>query len=145
MRATMDDILQQLRSGGERLTLQRRAVIQALTAAVDHQTIQALQDTMLREQGVSLSETTIYRILEWLKGAGIVSQTDMGAVGIVYSLIDTPRHHHLICLHCGAVALLDDAYFADLRCRLQADFGFAARIDHMAIYGICARCVLSTP
>lgn len=136
----LDEILDRLRADGERLTIQRRAVIAALAANPDHQTIQAAQQWIARTQGLHLTETTIYRILEWLKKVGIASQTDMGALGIVYSLLHTPRHHHLICLRCGAIFTLDDSYLAGVREALQRDFHFAARIDHMAIYGQCARC-----
>ena len=34
----------------------------------------------------------------------------------------------------------DDAYFEPLRFQLLQEHGFAARIDHMAIYGQCQRC-----
>ncbi|MCA9907547.1 MAG: transcriptional repressor, partial [Anaerolineae bacterium] len=131
---SVDDILSQLEAHGERLTIQRRAVIDMLVAQHDHLTIQDLQSCLEQTQGVKLSETTIYRILEWLKRLALVSQTDMGSAGIVYSLVGTPRHHHLICLDCGAVMDIDDAYFDDLRRKVQHDLGFVARIDHMAIY-----------
>ena len=137
---TTDEILHRLHSGGERITIQRRAVIDALTCGTDHLTIQAIQQWLIENQAVRLSETTIYRILEWLKQVGIVSQTDMGAAGIVYSLISAPRHHHLICLTCGAVFMLNDDYFAELRAALLQNLRFAARIDHMAIYRQCERC-----
>ncbi|MBE0691456.1 MAG: transcriptional repressor [Anaerolineae bacterium] len=133
-------ILSRLESHGERLTIQRRSVIEALAAHEDHQTIQDIQISLQQSQGVKLSETTIYRILEWLKRLTLVSQTDMGSAGIVYCLVDTPRHHHLICLDCGAITDIDDSYFANLRRKLKDDLGFVTRIDHMAIYGQCADC-----
>jgi len=137
---SVDDILSQLEMHGERLTIQRRAVIDILADRHEHLTIQDLQSCLEQTQGVKLSETTIYRILEWLKRLALVSQTDMGSAGIVYALVGTPRHHHLICLDCGAVTDIDDSYFAELRRKLKADHGFVTRIDHMAIYGYCARC-----
>jgi len=82
---------------------------------------------------------TIYRILQWLKDLRLVSQTDMGAGGMVYQLLSHP-HHHLICLTCGAVTDVDDAYLDDLRRKLGEAYGFTARIDHMAIYGQCHEC-----
>ena len=64
---------------------------------------------------------------------------DMGRAGIVYELLGRP-HHHLICLSCGRVTDLDDSYLAPLRDALYTGVGFKARIDHMAIYGLCADC-----
>jgi Fur family ferric uptake transcriptional regulator len=54
--------------------------------------------------------------------------------------LETPPHHHLICLSCGTLFEVDDSYFAIVRDRLKQELGFTARIDHMAIYGQCAAC-----
>ncbi|MCA9902501.1 MAG: transcriptional repressor [Anaerolineae bacterium] len=137
---TPDEIMSQLEDQGERLTIQRRVVIEALAACGDHMTIQDIHAYLSQTQGVALSETTIYRILEWLKRLRIAAQTDMGAAGIVYALIDNPPHHHLICLRCGRVVDIDDSYFAAMRRKLKEDLGFITRIDHMAIYGECEQC-----
>ena len=138
MRA-VDDIIHQLEANGERLTLQRRAVIEILSMAHDHLTIQEIQ-VRLQDTRMKLSETTIYRILEWLKDQRLAAQTDIGSRGIVYSLLDTSLHHHLICLSCGRLFDVDDSYFVALRDKLKQELGFTARIDHMAIYGQCATC-----
>lgn len=135
-------VLSQIEARGERLTIQRRVVIEVLCTSDLHLTIPSIHrqiEANFPKVG-SLSEATIYRILEWLKKLGLVSQTDLGEAGITYSLLDHPRHHHLICLNCGMVFELDDTYFADLRQKLLADYGFLARIDHMAVYGQCKGC-----
>jgi Fe2+ or Zn2+ uptake regulation protein len=137
----VEPIIRQIRDRGERLTIQRRLVIEILCETDEHLTIMDIQRRLQeRMAGQALSETTIYRILEWLKSLEIVSQTDLGKAGIVYTLLGDTLHHHLVCLSCGAIINVDDDYFADLRGRLRDDFGFAARIDHMAIYGQCPVC-----
>lgn len=135
-------VLGEIEARGERLTIQRRVVVEVLCASESHLTIPDIQrqiEANFPKVG-NLSEATIYRILEWLKKLGLVSQTDLGGAGITYSLLDHPRHHHLICLNCGMVFELDDSYFAELRQKLLADYGFLARIDHMAVYGQCKGC-----
>ena len=137
----LDSILERVRERGERLTIPRRLVIEALCDSPDHLTINDLQDALhQRDPDLALSGTTIYRVLQWLKDLEIVSQTDMGEAGIVYAIITEPSHHHLICLNCGAVITVDDSLFAPVRDRLMNDYGFEARIDHMAIYGCCETC-----
>lgn len=135
----LDKLIDTIRQAGERLTIQRRLLLEALCASDGHQTIVDLQ-ARIEDNGHTLSETTIYRNLQWLKDLGLVCQTDMGQAGIVYSLVSTPQHHHLICLQCGAMIQLEDRYFVPLRDQLREDYGFIARIDHMAIYGLCANC-----
>lgn len=140
------DVLEKIQASGERITLPRRLVIEALGGAHDHLTIadiqQHIQDV---HQGYAISDTTIYRVLQWLKDLEWVSQTDMGRSGIVYALISVPYHHHLICLNCGRIVTIDDQVFAALRDQLERQYGFAARTDHMAIYGRCAECQRNAP
>lgn len=134
-----DTIVAKLRARGERLTLQRSLVLDVLCEHGDHLTVQAIRE-QLRENGADLTETTVYRIVQWLKDQAVVSQTDLGQSGVVYELLDPPSHHHLVCLNCGAVIEIDDDLFEPLRNRLQQDYHFAPRIDHMAIFGLCLGC-----
>ena len=134
-----DNILEQLRQRGERLTIQRRLVIDVLCDSGEHLAVQDIQQR-LQQQGTDLNEPTVYRILQWLKDLGLVSQTDVGQSGIVYQLIGGQPHHHLICLNCGTIIDVDDSIMEPLRERLHRDYNFEPRIDHMAIYGVCPDC-----
>lgn len=130
-----------IRQNGERLTVQRKMVVQALTHTNTHMTINAVSAHIQHyHQGHVIPDPTIYRILQWLKDLGVVSQTDMSDDGIVYEVIGAAPHHHLVCLHCGKTTDLEDSLFDDLRQTLLQKHGFRARIDHMAIYGYCETC-----
>ena len=136
-----DRILSTIRECGERLTIQRRLVIEALMALSTHATINDIRryiDDHNPDSG--LAEPTVYRILQWLKGLGIVAQTDLGHSGITYELVTMPPHHHLICLNCGRIQDIDDTVMDPLRQHLRDDYAFAPRIDHMAFFGICDQC-----
>lgn len=134
-------VIERLQAKGERITLPRRLVIEALGGAHHHQTIADIQEYMRGSTPTyEISDTTIYRVLQWLKDLAEVSQTDMGRAGVVYALISVPYHHHLICLNCGMTTTIDDQPFAALREQFQRDYGFSARTDHMAIYGLCKNC-----
>jgi len=134
-------IINRLQEKGERITLPRRLVIEMLGQFHKHQTIKDIQqhinDTNANHP---LSETTIYRVLQWLKEMEIVCQTDMGQDGIVYALMNNSYHHHLICLACGNTMTIEDTLFTHIRKQLQTEYGFEARIEHMAIYGHCKIC-----
>ena len=138
---TSASVIDYIQTKGERLTLPRRLVIEALGQSHEHLTISDIQQHIQANQHDHLlSDTTIYRVLQWLKNLGLVSQTDMGQAGTVYALMSNPHHHHLICLTCGKTITLDDDLFIPLREQLLRDYGFEARIDHMAIYGLCRNC-----
>ena len=136
-----ETVIHRLQDAGERLTIQRRMVIEALCRAEKHWTINDIQAYLRRQYaGQELSDPTVYRILQWLKDLRIISQTDMGDVGVVYQLIEDPPHHHLVCLNCGQIIDVDDDLFTDLRRRLREEYHFEPRIEHMAIYGYCQGC-----
>lgn len=134
-----ETVFNQLKASGERLTLPRRLVIAALCQQPGHASVAVLQ-ARLAAGGHDLPAPTIYRALQWLKALRVVSQTDIGAAGVVYELVTEPCHHHLICLRCGGVTDLADGHFAGLRASLRRDYAFTARIEHMAIFGLCAAC-----
>ncbi len=139
MNPTLDELVLQLRTHGERLTVQRRMVLEILCERGDHLAVQDIQQRLERN-GVDLTETTVYRILQWLKEVGVVSQTDLGQTGTVYQLVGTHPHHHLVCLSCGAVQDVDDDAITPLRDTLRREYGFEPRIDHLAIFGLCPAC-----
>src|SRR5437870_4543341 len=105
---SVESIVNQLQQRRERITIQRRMVIEALCDGGEHLTIGDIQQYS-QDHGNCLDESTIYRILQWLKAAEVISQTDLGTRGIVYELIGATPHHHLICLSCNAVIGLDDS------------------------------------
>lgn len=134
-------IVKQLQAQKQRITMPRRLVIEALGQEHEHLTINDIQQRIQDDShDYSLSDTTIYRVLQWLKEFGLVSQTDVGQGGIVYALVDESYHHHLICLCCGKTIKIDDSLFMSLREKLHHEHGFNARIEHMAIYGKCEAC-----
>ncbi|MBX3083971.1 MAG: transcriptional repressor [Anaerolineae bacterium] len=136
----LNSIIGKIKANGERVTLQRRIVIEAMCNLTGHVTIQNIRTYIQHEyKEQDLSDTTIYRILQWLKQVQLVAETDIGADAAVYQLLTHP-HHHLICLSCGGVTELEDAQFDLLRQELNNKYGFKARIDHLAIFGQCRHC-----
>ena len=133
-----DEIVERLRVRGERLTIQRRRVIEVLNERGDHLAVLDIQHR-LAQQGYDLNETTVYRILQWLKERGVVSQTDLGR-SVVYQIVALQPHHHLVCLNCRRIIDLDDRAMEPLRERLRREYRFEPRIDHMAIFGLCQDC-----
>ena len=136
-----DTVYNHLQTKGERLTISRRLVIEVLCSRAGHWSIGDIRKHIeTRHQGQNLPEPTVYRILQWLKGLQLVSQTDMCEAGVVYEFIDTSPHHHLICLGCGYIIEVEDSLLAPLREKLATEYHFALRLEHMAIYGYCPGC-----
>ncbi|MBI4285715.1 MAG: transcriptional repressor [Chloroflexi bacterium] len=84
--------------------------------------------------------STVYRTLELLKRLGLVTETDLGGGELRYHPAGRGRHHHLICQKCGNVTDLDESVLAMLRDTLLREYGFAADLKHLAIFGLCEKC-----
>jgi Fur family ferric uptake transcriptional regulator len=70
----------------------------------------------------------------------VISETDLGGGVRHYELLDDGRHHHLICTHCNQMIELADELVDPIRNAIQEKYGFAAAVDHLALFGICAYC-----
>jgi Fur family transcriptional regulator, ferric uptake regulator len=130
-------LARRLRDIGQRVTPQRLAILGALRPG-EHRSADEVFAAVERVlPGVNRS--TVYRTLELLRDLGLVSETDLGNGAREYERLDG-RHHHLICRGCGEQMELDDALVAPLRTAIAATYGFAAGIEHLAIFGQCADC-----
>jgi Fur family ferric uptake transcriptional regulator len=139
MVSELEDTVKALRAKGHRITVPRHWILRVLFEANRHLTCEQLHQRLV-EHGIHVDEATVYRTLQWLKQNRIVAQTTLGSGADVYSLLLDDRHHHLICIECGAESNLDDSVFDSLRQRIRADYGFVSFIDHFAIPGLCRAC-----
>jgi Fur family ferric uptake transcriptional regulator len=128
-----------LRDCGQRLTPQRLLILDLLYSYGDHVTADELFEAA-QEQYPYLNISTVYRTLELFRDLAIVSETDLGDGRRQFALLSEERHHHLICLTCNEVQEVSDTLFDKLRDELRAQYGFEARMDHLAIFGQCAAC-----
>lgn len=129
---------QRLRAVGQRVTPQRLLILGAF-APGEHLTA---DEVYARVESISpvVNRSTIYRTLELFRDLGLLSETDLGAGARQFELLDGERHHHLICLSCGQMLVLDDILVRELRDAIQARYRFEARIDHLALFGRCEAC-----
>ena len=136
-----ETLIKRLQAAGERLTIQRRMVIEALCHSDHHLMIHDIQDYIATHYpGQVLSDPTVYRILQWLKDLRIISQTDMGDSGIVYELIGNPPHHHLICRQCGKTLEVDHQLLQDLYQLFLDKTGYQVDSMHVTFFGLCPTC-----
>jgi Fur family ferric uptake transcriptional regulator len=84
--------------------------------------------------------STVYRTLNLLKKLRLITETDLGGGSVRYELLERGRHHHLVCRQCGTNLPLEHSLLAPLGKRLLREYGFAADLDHFAIFGLCAKC-----
>lgn len=146
-RNSLGTLLVHLREAGYRITTPRRLVLEILLDNPHghcHYSLEMVAQE-LAARGIDLDVTTVYRILQWLKDAGVIAQTDLGEGHDVYSLAGLAPHHHLVCLHCHAIVEVEDTLFDPLRATLLERFHFQPRIEHFAVFGLCEVCAKQAP
>lgn len=127
-----------LRAAGLRSTGQRRAVLEAIDR-LRHATVDELAAEVQRiHPEVSLS--TVYRAVEALEEAGLVTHAHLSHGSPTYHAVDVEPHIHLVCRGCGAVAEESVQVALDLADAVRRSSGFAADLSHLAVHGWCARC-----
>ena len=128
-----------LRRSGQRLTPQRMMVLSALAEHDGHVTAETILERV-RPEYPYINLSTIYRTLDLLVELALVAETDLGGGVRQFELLGPHHHHHLICQRCGGTIEIGDETLQPLRHQLQTDYGFEARMDHFAIFGVCRQC-----
>ena len=132
--------MERLRLLGRRLTAPRRAVIEVLARRPEHLTVDEISTAV---GGDEAHRTTIYRTVEVLEDAGVLStlrDTNSPARFHLASLDGDGRHLHARCRVCGVVTALPADAFAEAADRTLAVTGFALDVHNSGLVGRCRSC-----
>jgi Fur family ferric uptake transcriptional regulator len=128
-----------LQQEGYRLTPQRLMVLSIIHDSAGHISAEEIHHKVC-ERYPYVNISTVYRTLNLLKKLRVISETDLGDGCVRYELLERGRHHHLVCRQCGETFAFEHGLLKPLQLRLLKDYGFAADVDHFAIFGLCQRC-----
>ena len=131
-------LLDVLRANGARITVPRRAILEALVAAGPHVTAEELA-ARVRARHPEVHESTIYRTLDRLDRLGVVDHVHLGHGRAVFH-VPGDAHQHLHCDSCGAVVEAPDDLFAAVVQAVDERYGFELALDHFALGGRCRSC-----
>jgi Fur family transcriptional regulator, ferric uptake regulator len=135
-------LVDELASRGIRLTRQRRAVIEALEEAKEHLDAASLLD-LARKREPSLNRATVYRVIELLKGFGLLDELELMHLGgekHYYEVRTRHEHGHLTCVRCGRVEEFVSPLVAWLRAEITNQTGFDIRAVRLELGGHCRSC-----
>ncbi|WP_457644048.1 Fur family transcriptional regulator [Persephonella sp.] len=123
---------------GYRQTKQRKAILDILEKA--EFPIHA-EDIFLRlkESGIDISLSTIYRNLEMLTKEGLVVKSYMmNEDKARFALPD--KKNYLVCERCGKIVIIDNCPFDKFKEELIEVHGFDITGHSIEVYGICPEC-----
>ncbi|MBX7059230.1 MAG: transcriptional repressor [Leptospirales bacterium] len=126
------------RKHGVKVTMQRRAIYQAVQQEGDHPTVDAVFQRLHAEHP-SISRDTVYRTLSLFERWKLLGSVQVGGDGLRYDL-NTERHHHFVCDSCGALFDFPWSEFDALRLPAAVKHLGAASERQLQIRGTCKRC-----
>jgi Fur family ferric uptake transcriptional regulator len=136
---SIDDLVAELRAHGQRATVARRAVLEALLEAGDDHLSADELAPRVRERHPAIHLSTVYRTLDALTEADVITLARFADRPATYHLA-TDRHHHAVCSRCGTTINLSVGVLDPVRRRLLRDHGFRADPNHLTIHGLCRAC-----
>jgi len=130
----------EVRVRGRRLTRQRQAIWDVLTAQPDaHLSAEQVSDRV-RSIMPSLNPSTVYRTLDVLVDDGLVRRTDLGRDRAFYEPAREHLHHHLVCERCDRVTHIHGDALGDVEGRIRAAAGFTLTDREITFFGVCRDC-----
>ena len=133
-----DEYAPQLRARGYRMTSQRLAILHVLHHSGGHLSPAAVFE-QARHELPGLTETTVYRTLEFLAENGLVRPALTGNGHLVYE-IARHEHHHLICRACGMEMEVQHDLIQAMMQSLESASGYKLTGSHLTFFGLCSSC-----
>ncbi|WP_434739405.1 Fur family transcriptional regulator [Micromonospora sp. SH-82] len=125
--------------GTARITRQRTHLIEMLARSEGFRSAQRLYAD-LRDGGVSIGLTTVYRILQALVEAGDVDVMRLPSGEQLFRRCSRTHHHHLICRHCARTVEITGPAVESWTHWVADRHGYTDVNHTLEIMGTCAAC-----
>lgn len=142
-KSEMQTFCEQCKSLGLAVTVQRRAVFQALMESMEHPSADTIYEKVVRHFP-NVSRTSVYRILDTFSRHGLVRKVDHPDAATRYDAFIRP-HHHAVCISCGMIIDVpfspeDKAFLQRVHQNME---GFAVNDFSVTFQGVCRKCQTS--
>jgi len=128
-----------------RHTRQRAEIDALLCASAEFLSAQRVH-AALRERGVEIGLTTVYRTLQTLADAGEIDAVRAPHGGEqVYRHCSPTHHHHLMCRSCACTVEVVGPAVENWAAAIARENGFSDVNHRFEIFGTCAECARTTP
>ena len=131
------ELLNELRSEGFRITPQRVAIIDYILDTKSHPTAEDIHQSILKTYPMT-SLSTVYKTIELLKKKNVIRGT--GASEKTRFETVTPQSINLICSNCGRIETLKDSLVKDLETKVKRKSRFEIQNQRIEFTGLCNQC-----
>ncbi|MBZ7935158.1 MULTISPECIES: Fur family transcriptional regulator [Campylobacter] len=130
-----------LRQGGLKYTKQREILLKTLYHSDTHHTPESLYMEIKQvEPDLNVGIATVYRTLNLLEEAEMVTSISFGSAGKKYELANKPHHDHMICKNCGKIIEFENSIIERQQALIAKEYNFKLTGHLMQLYGICDDC-----
>lgn len=133
-----EQMIDQLRRHGYKITPPRRAVLETLNDSHEHFEPQTILERS-KKIHPAIGRATVYRTLEMLTQIGILRpiHSNQNTVAFIWA---AGGHHHMVCSDCGTVVEFDECIAGSMTDKLEDEYGFKISSHLLEFYGQCGDC-----
>jgi Fe2+ or Zn2+ uptake regulation protein len=100
---------------------------------------------LLRERGIPIGLTTVYRILQGFAEDGVADTARTATGEQVYRHCSPSHHHHLMCRSCARAVEIEGPVIETWAAAVAKDHGFRDVNHSLEIFGTCRHCAADKP
>lgn len=119
---------------GLKMTTPRRVILDVLSHAEDHPSVEEVYDRAKKEDS-SISMATVYRTLGLLDELGLVFRHEFNDEDHARYEVNTAHHHHLIDVDSGKVIEFENDKIEKMKQKIAADLGYELVECRLELYG----------
>ncbi|NLE24754.1 MAG: transcriptional repressor [Clostridiaceae bacterium] len=95
----------------------------------------------LKEKGIYISLSTVYRCLETLHEKDIVIKSNLPDYNkAMYEYNHNEHRHHMICVKCHKMLPVTGCPLEEYEKHIESKFGFKVKGHNLEVYGYCDNC-----
>ena len=132
-------IISMLRERGEKITPARKGVLEIMADTDQLLNVAEIYE-VLRNKGIRVNYSTVYRTLDFFQKGNFVEKLEI-MDETKYKLLGQHNHiHHLICKICHGTEPLNYCSYEELKKAIKAHTNFLPVEHRLEIYGYCEKC-----
>lgn len=128
-----------IRQMGLKVTQQRMAILESLSAGRAHVTAQEVFETV-NAKYPEIGFATVYRFLRKMAEQSMMTEVRMGGLPARYELTPRRHHDHLTCVQCGQIVEFESPQIETLQEQVAKAHNFRLTHHVLELYGVCPRC-----
>lgn len=99
---------------------------------------------MLKKRNIEVDRTTVFRMVNKLVKAGILTRLEFNEGKARYELSSLPHHHHAVCTICGKTEDIEKCDIEEISKNVEKKMEFKTLTHRLELFGVCRECKLKS-